>query len=85
MGLMGLVPLCHHTFVGPKFFLVGYVWLQDIFFFFLYFVGSKFTLWVFHGFRIFSCGYFVGLIFFLVTISWVQYLLSWVFFGSKIF
>ena len=33
----------------------------------------------------FSCGYFVGLKYFLVGISWVQYFFSWVLRGSKNF
>ena len=41
--------------------------------------------WVFHGSKIFSREYFVGLKFFLVGISLNQNFLSWVFCGSEIF
>ena len=64
-------------FVGPKFFLVGILWVQ-----------SSFS-WVFRESRIFSRGYFVGLKFFLAGIlwvlnfsrgySWVWNFFSWVF------
>ena len=59
VGLVGLVPPCHRAFVGPKFSRE-------------YFVGPKFFSRVFRGSKIFSCGYFVGLKFFLVSISWIQ-------------
>ena len=52
---------------------VGILWVQFFF------------SWVFRGFKIFSCGYFVGLKVFLVSISWVWNFFSRVFRGSKIF
>ena len=72
-----IVPLCHQVFslgyfVGPNFFLVGILWVQN------------FSSWVWggskifsRGSKIFSCGYDVGPKFFLVGISWVQYFWSW--------
>ena len=39
MGLVGLVPLCHRAFAGPKFFLMGISCVQN--FFSLVFRGSK--------------------------------------------
>ena len=48
VGLTGLVPPCHRAFMGPKFFLVGILWVPIFF------------LWVFRGPKIFSRGYFVG-------------------------
>ena len=52
----------------------------------------KFFSWLYLGSNIFSRGYFLGLKFFLVGISWVpeffswvQNFFSWVFCGSKIF
>ena len=90
-AIAGLVPLCHHVFVGPNFFLLGpkyfrvsISWIQD--FFSLEFPGSN----------SFSRVYFVGSQFFLVGITWfpifilvgillVQGFFSWVFRGSKIF
>ena len=54
VGLVNLVPPCHHVFVGI-------LWVQNIF------------SWAFCGSKSFSCRYFVGLQFFLVGISWVQF------------
>ena len=39
---VGLVPWCNHTFVGPKFSLVGILWVRN--FSSVYFVGPKFSL-----------------------------------------
>ena len=72
MSLVGLVPPCPRAFVGPKIFLVGITWVQNIF------------SWVFRGSQIFSRGYFVGPKFFLVGIPWVQNFSSWVFCESRI-
>ena len=73
-GSCGNVPsyLCGY-FVGPNYFLVGILWVQNIF------------SWVFRGFKLFSRGYFVGPKYFLVGISWVQIIFSWVFLGPKYF
>ena len=53
---------------------------------------QKFFSWLYLGSNIFSRGYFLGLNFFLVGISWVpeffswvQFFFSWEFRGSKIF
>ena len=70
--LVGLVSPCHHALVGPKIFLVGILWVQNIF------------SWVFCVSQIFSRGCFVGPKFFLMGISWAQDFFSWVFWGSKI-
>lgn len=59
--------------VGPIFFLVGILWVQDFY-------------WrVFRGSQILSSGYFVGPKFFLVVISWLQNVFSLVFCWSKVF
>ena len=85
MGLVSLVPPCHPAFVGiswvqkffswvfhgSKIFSRGY-FVGPKFFSRGYFVGPKFSRgysWVWN----FSCGYFVGQIFFLVNILWVQF------------
>ena len=88
-AIVGLVPSCHHAFVGslwvqnfscayfadPQFFLVNILWVL------IFCVGilwvSDFFLWVFRGSPISSCGYFVGPKFFLVGISQLQNFLSW--------
>ena len=67
-AIVGLVPPCHRAFVGPKGFLVGKSWVQNIF----------------SGVSNFSRGYFVGPKFSLVDISWVKDFFSWVFHRSKI-
>ena len=41
--------------------------------------------WGFHGSYNFSCGYFVGLNFFLMSILWVQNFFSRVFHGYELF
>ena len=62
LGLAGLVPSCHHAFVGissnqsfsgeyyvgPKFFLVGISWFQN------------FLSWLFHGSKVFFSWLFCG-------------------------
>ena len=62
--LVGLVPSCHCAFVAISwiqfFFLVGISWVQN------FLVGIR-------GSEIFSCGYFVGQNFFLVSILWTQF------------
>ena len=42
-------------------------------------------LWLFRGSKLFSRRYFVGSKYFLVGISWVQIIFSWVFLGPKYF
>ena len=42
-------------------------------------------LWLFRGSKLFSRRYFVGPKYFLVGISWVQIIFSWVFLGPKYF
>ena len=82
-----LAPKCFlGYFVGPKYFLVGISWVQNIF------SGVFRVLWVFRVSKVFSRGYFVGPKFFRVGISWVQnfsreYLMGPKFFlvGSKFF
>ena len=64
VGLLGLVPLCHHAFIGIS-------WVQNI------------LLWVFCGFKIFSCGYFLSPKFYLLGILWVQDFSCWYFVGPK--
>ena len=49
------------------------------------FVGLKFFLVVICGSEIFSRRYFVGLNFFLVGISWLLNIFSWVFCRSRLF
>lgn len=79
MGLVGLVQLCHHVFmgifVGPKYNLVGISWIQNIF------------SWVFHDSKIFCHGYFIGP---KIQNFSHRYFVGpkfflWVFCGSKIF
>ena len=69
-SLIGLLPSCQCAFVGPKFFLVGFSWVQV--FSHEFFVGSKFFSWVFHQSKIFLHGHFVGPKLFLLGISWIQ-------------
>ena len=94
LNSVGFVPSC---FVDPKCFLVCILWLQNffpwvfrgskIFFSWVqnlshwYFVGSIFCSWVFCGSEICARGYFVGSKIFLVSITLVQNLFSWVFCG----
>ena len=68
LNFVGVVPtsLCwfkmfsRGCFVGPKYFLLGISWVQNIF------------SWVFREFKSFPRGYFMDQKFFLVDISWVQ-------------
>ena len=73
VGLAGLMLLYHRAFMGPKIFLVGILWVQNI------------SSWVICGSEIFSHGYFVDSKVFLVGILWVQIFFLWVFCGSTIF
>ena len=66
MGLVGLVSPCHRDFVGPKIFSVGISRVSNFFSW-----VPIFFSWVFPVSQTFSRGYFVGLEFFLVSISWV--------------
>ena len=52
--------LCHHTFTGPKLFLIGILWDQICF------------SWIFCASKFFSCDYLVGSKLFLVAISLVK-------------
>ena len=58
-AIIGLVPPRHRAVVDPKISLVGISWVANFF------------LLIFRRFQIFSCGYFVGPVFFLVDIPWV--------------
>lgn len=66
MGLVNLVPSClrgskihsRGYFVGPKFFLVGILWVR-IFFVWVFRGFKIFFSLVFHGSRFFSRGHFV--------------------------
>ena len=88
VGLVGLVPSCHRTFVGPTFFLEGISLVQNVFYR-GYFVSPDFFSWVPPGSEIFSPGYvvgrkvflvvFLGSKFFLVGISWAQDFFLWMF------
>ena len=82
MDIVSLVLSGHRALVGPKFFLVGISWIQNIFsWVFLRF--NFFFLWLFRGSKYFTHGYFVDLSFLLVGIPWIQFFFSWIFWGSK--
>ena len=72
VGLLGVVPLCHHAFVGNQLVRNFSSWC---------FVGQIY----YRGFAFFSSGNFVVQKLFLVGFLWVQNVFLWVFRGSKIF
>ena len=72
-AIASLVGLVDRAFVGPKFFLVGILWVQNFF------------SWIFCGSKIFSRGYFVGPKFFLGGITWIQLYSRGYIVGPKIF
>ena len=79
VGLMGLVPPCHRAFMGPKlsggYFLGPKFFLVDICWSTIFFVGVSWVQYFFVGLssvQHFSCGHFMGPIYFLSGISWVQ-------------
>ena len=82
MGLVGLIPSCHWTLVGPKVYLVGISWVQNL-------VGilwvQNFFSWVICESKISCLGYFIGPKFSVVSILWIQNVFLWVFPWSNMF